>query len=76
MLYNLHFSPSKCCLFHNATLSGFCITHILNTGVLKFEKNSVAKRLNAGKKKVNEKGEKYLFLPLIRRLFSSSYSSH
>ena len=38
MLYNLHFSPSKCRLFHNTTLFGFCITHILNTGVLKFEK--------------------------------------
>ena len=38
MLYNLHFLSSKCRLFHNATLFGFCITHILNTGVLKFEK--------------------------------------
>ena len=46
MLYNLHFFSSKCRLFHNATLFGFCITHILNTGVLKFEKKSVAKRLN------------------------------
>ena len=37
---------SKCRLFHNATLFGFCTTHILNTGVLKFEKKkSVAKRL-------------------------------
>ena len=32
MLYNLHFFSSKCRLFHNATLFGFCITHILNTG--------------------------------------------
>ena len=48
MLYNLHFfSSSKCRLFHNATLFGFCITHILNTGVLKFEKKSVAKRLSS-----------------------------
>ena len=39
------FFSSKCRLFHNATLFGFCITHILNTGVLKFEKKSVAKRL-------------------------------
>ena len=47
MLYNVHFfSSSKCCLFHNTTLFGFCITHILNTGVPKFEKKkSVAKRL-------------------------------
>ena len=34
MLYNLHFS-SKCRLFHNANLFGFCITHILNTGYAK-----------------------------------------
>jgi hypothetical protein len=27
--------PSKCRLFHNATLFGFCITHILNTGCAK-----------------------------------------
>ena len=33
----MYFS-SKCCLFRNATLFGFCTTHILNTGVLKFEK--------------------------------------
>ena len=45
MLYNLHFFPSKCRLFHNGTLFGFCITQILNTGVLKFEKKSVSKRL-------------------------------
>ena len=35
MLYNLHFFSSKCLLFHNATLFGFCITHILNTGCAK-----------------------------------------
>jgi hypothetical protein len=40
------FSPSKCRLFHNATLFGFCITHILNTGCAKiWKKKSVAKRL-------------------------------
>ena len=39
MLYNLQFFfSSKCRLFHNATLFGFCITHILNTGVLKLKK--------------------------------------
>ena len=31
MLYNLQLFSSKCRLFHNATLFGFCITHILNT---------------------------------------------
>ena len=46
MLYNLHFFSSKCCFFHNATLFGFCIIHILNTGVLIFGKKSVAKRLS------------------------------
>ena len=46
MLYNLHFFSSKCRSFHNATLFGFCITHILNTGCAKiWEKKSVAKRL-------------------------------
>ena len=35
MLYNLHFFFSKCRLFHNGTLFGFCITHILNTGCAK-----------------------------------------
>ena len=34
-LYNLHFFSSKCHLFHNAILFGFCITHILNTGCSK-----------------------------------------
>jgi hypothetical protein len=46
MLYNLHFFSSKCRLFHNATLFGFCIIHILNTGCAKiWKKISVAKRL-------------------------------
>ena len=39
MLYNLpFFLSSKCRLFHNATLFGFCITHILNTGCAKIWK--------------------------------------
>ena len=38
MLYNLHFFSSKCRLFHNATLFGFCITHILKTGCAKIWK--------------------------------------
>ena len=38
MLYNLHFFSSKRRLFHNATLFGFCITHILNTGCAKILK--------------------------------------
>ena len=46
MLYNLHFLSSKCRLFHNATLFGFCITHILNTGVLKFEKKVRRQKVN------------------------------
>ena len=45
MVYNLYFFSSKCRLFHNATLFGFCITHILNTGCAKIEKKSVTKRL-------------------------------
>ena len=47
MLYNLHFFlSSKCRLFHNATLFGFCITHILNTECAKIWKKSIAKRLS------------------------------
>jgi hypothetical protein len=39
MLHNLRFFlSSKCCLFHNVTLFGSCIIHILNTGVLKFKR--------------------------------------
>ena len=38
VLYNLHFFFSKCRLFHKATLFGFCITHILNTGCAKIWK--------------------------------------
>jgi hypothetical protein len=44
MLYNLHFFSSKCRLFHNATLFRFCITHILNTGVLKFEEKKIRRQ--------------------------------
>ena len=48
MLYNLRFFfSSKCRLFHNATLFGFCITHILNTGCAKIWKKSVTKRLTS-----------------------------
>ena len=39
-LYNLHFFSSKCHLFHNATLFGFCITHILNTECAKIKKKN------------------------------------
>ena len=46
MLYNLHFFSSKCRLFHNANLFGFCITHILNTSVLKFEKKVHRQKVN------------------------------
>ena len=48
MLYNLHFFSSKCRLFHNSILFGFCIIHILNTGCAKiWKKKSVAKRLTS-----------------------------
>ena len=49
MLYNLHFFSSKCRLFHNATLFGFCITHILNTGVLKLKKKIRRQKVNKAK---------------------------
>ena len=44
MLYNIHFFPSKCRLFHNATLFGFCITHILNTECAKIWKKKVRRQ--------------------------------
>ena len=46
MLYNLHFFSSKCRLFHNATLFGFCITHILNTGCAKIWKKIRRQKVN------------------------------
>ena len=46
MLYNLHFFSSKCRLFNNVTLFGFCITHILNTGCAKIKKKIFARRLS------------------------------
>ena len=44
MLYNLHFFSSKCRLFPNVTLFGFCITHILNTGCAKIWKKKIRRR--------------------------------
>ena len=46
MLFNLHFSSSKCRLFHNATLFGFCITHFLNTGCAKIWKKIRRQKVN------------------------------
>ena len=43
------FFSSKCRLFHNATLFGFCITHILNTGCAKIWK----KKKKIHRQKVN-----------------------
>jgi hypothetical protein len=46
MVYTLCFSSSKCSLFHNASVFGSCITHILTTECAKIKKNnSGAKRL-------------------------------
>ena len=47
----LFFSSSKCSLFHNSNVFGFCIIHILYKGCAKIKKknNSGAKRLtNSG----------------------------
>ena len=47
MVYTLLFFSSKCSLFHNSTVFGSCIIHILYTGCAKIKKNnSGAKRLN------------------------------
>jgi len=49
MLYTLRFFSSKCSLFHNANVFGFCIIHILYIGCAKIKKNnSSAKGLNFG----------------------------
>ena len=37
-LYSTFFSSSKCSLFQNSNVFGFCIIHILCTGVLKLKK--------------------------------------
>ena len=38
MMYTLRFFPSKCSLFHNYNVFGFCIIHILYTGCAKIKK--------------------------------------
>ena len=40
MVYTLRFFSSKCNLFHNSSVFGSCIIHILYTGVLKLIKNN------------------------------------
>ena len=40
MLYTLHFFSSKCSLFHNANLFGFCIIHILYTECAEIKKKN------------------------------------
>ena len=40
MPYTLRFFSSKCSLFHNANLFGFCIIHILHTGCAEIKKNN------------------------------------
>jgi hypothetical protein len=46
MLHNLRFFYLNCRLFHNSTLFGSCIIHILNTGVLKFKRIFQWQRVN------------------------------
>ena len=55
MLYTLRFVfSSKCSLFHNANLFGYCIIHILYTGCAKIKKNnSGAKELSVEQDDVN-----------------------
>jgi len=40
MLYTLSFFSSKCSLFHNANMFGYCIIHILYAGCAKIKKNN------------------------------------
>ena len=53
MLYNLHFLSSKCRLFYNATLFGFCITHNLNTECAEIWKKVRRQKVEALKGQVN-----------------------
>ena len=46
MLYNLHFFPFKMPFISNATLFGFCITHILNTVCAKIKKKVRRQKVN------------------------------
>ena len=46
-----NFFSSKCRLFHNATLFGFCITHILNTGCAKIKKKIRRQKVKRGSSK-------------------------
>ena len=46
MLYNLHFFSSEYRLFHNPTLFGICITHILNTECAKIWKKFHHQKVN------------------------------
>ena len=49
VLYNnLHFFSSKRRLFHNATLFGFRITHILNTECARIKKKIRRQKVKAG----------------------------
>ena len=41
-LYSPFFFSSKCGLFHNANLFGFCIIHILYTGCAKIKKKIIS----------------------------------
>jgi hypothetical protein len=40
MVYTLRFSSSKCSLFHNSNVFGFCIIHVLYTGCAKIKINN------------------------------------
>ena len=66
MLYNLQFFSSKCRLFHNATLFGFCITHILNTGCAKIWKK-------IRRQKVKEKSFETYCTEILSRMAQSVY---
>ena len=46
MLYTLRFFSSKCSLFHNANLFGYCIIHILYTECAEIKKKFRRQRVN------------------------------
>ena len=69
-LYNLHFFSSKRRLFHNATLFGFCITHILNTGCAKICKKVRHQKVNALKENLELNSVYVQLAPRSKQSFS------
>ena len=70
MVYTLRFFfSSKCSLFHNANLFGFCIIHILYTGCAKIKKKIIPspKGQSTNKSAVKKVGVEFYVSNIIAR---------